>query len=226
MATFLKLVQDLERESGTIQQAARLTTVLEPVGRHEKMVEWVREAWEIVQQARGDWPWRRAEFEAQIATGQANRTPAQLGITSFSKWEKPQYGWEVFTIFDTAIGAADETPVILMPWSGFDVRWRRGVNAPGRPVEVSIAPDNKLWFGPTPDRTYTLTGRYVRGLQPLVADGDIPICPPEHHNVILWRALMLCGDHDESPATVQTAFAKFQRAFRDLIDATLDEATL
>lgn len=226
MSTFLELVNDLERESGTIHQGGRLATVIDAPGRQEKMVEWIVEAWRMIQLARADWPWRRGEFEGVLTPGQARYTPAQLGITTFAGWVKPTPDHDPFTIHDPAIGRKEEQALRVIGWPQFKAVWDRGVHDSNRPCNVSIASDLRLCFGPTPDKAYAVRGEYVRSAQVLAANDDVPLCPADHHHVILWRAVMLMGDHDEAPAVVSTATAKFQRAYRDLVDASLPEVSL
>lgn len=225
MATFLQLVNDLERESGTVQKAARLVTVANAPNRQEKIVEWVRDAWEIIQTSRTDWQWLRKEFQTDLLANQARYTPTALSVADFARWF-PTSCCDAFTIYDTALGKADETEIQRIDWSTFKAKWDRGVHTANRPIEVAVAPDNRLCFGPTPNKAYTLRGEYYRKPQVLAADGDVPLCPEQHHNAIVWRALMLLGDHDEAPAVVATSTAKFQSAFRRLVDDSVGEVSL
>ena len=105
MATFLQLVNDLERESGTIYKAQRLSTVIDAPGRQEKMVAWVREAWHIIQTSRSDWPWLVKEFSASLVAGQARYTALELGIANFAGWPRKSGD---FTIYDPVVGQQEE----------------------------------------------------------------------------------------------------------------------
>jgi hypothetical protein len=226
MATFLELVNDLERESGTIQKGSRLATVVNAPNRQEKMVEWIIEAWRFIQASRADWPWMRKEFTSSLVIGQARYTATNLGLSDVSRWVRPANGFEPFTIYDPTIGQGEENDLRYTDWLTWRSIWDRGTHTPNRPIDISVDYDGKLTFGPTPDKTYTVRGEYYRTPQVLAANTDVPICPVEHHSAILWRAMMLLGDHDEAPAVVSTASVKFQRAYRDLVDAAMPEVSV
>lgn len=227
MATFLQLVNDLERESGTIQQGSRLGSVVSPFGRQEKIVGWIVEAWRHIQTARGDWPWMRREFQAALTIGQMRYTPAQLLIKDFSDWVASDgEGYQPYTIWDAVQGKAFERALHMQEWNSFKSRWLRGVHPNAPPVYVSSDQLNSMAFGPTPDKAYIVTGEYRRTPQILALNNDVPIMPAEHHAAIVWKALALLGDHDESPATISAAMAKYTQAFRALCDSTLPSVSM
>lgn len=225
MATFLQLVNDIERESGTIQKGARLATVANPPARQEKIVEWVREAWILIQNSRSDWKWLTAEFEGLLAVSTARYASDALEIGNFSRWMQPSADNRL-TIYDPLIGKSEEAPIHWITWAEYRARWDRGTHDANRPVEVAMAPDGRLCFGPTPDKAYVVRGEYYRTAQVLTDDADLPLCPADHHNVIVWRALMLLGDHDEGVPVVAQAQAKYQAAYRALVDNSCDKVTL
>ncbi len=226
MATFIQLVNALERESGTIQKGSRLASVANAPNRQEKMVEWIVEAWRMIQTSRSDWPWMRREFEAPLIIGQARYTGTAMGLGDFARWARTADGYTPFTIYDPAIGRADETELRQTGWQHWKVTWDRGVHDGNRPIDVSVDMDSRLAFGPTPDKAYMVRGGYHRSAQILASDGDVPICPADFHDIIVWRAMMLLGEHDEAPVVISTATAKFQRLYRDLIDASIESVTL
>lgn len=223
---FLELVNMLERESGTIQQGSRLTTVVGARGRQEKMVGWIIEAWRMIQTARTDWPFMMGEFEGTIPAGAARVTPAALGLADFAGWPPVEWGCNTFSLYDPALGRASEQPLQTLPWQVFKARWDRGIHDRLRPCEVSFDQQQRICFGPTPDVSYAVRGEYRRAAQILSADTDIPILPVDYHPIIVWRAMMLLGDHDEAPAVVQTGSAKYQRGLRDLVDTITGTVTL
>jgi hypothetical protein len=222
MPTLLQLTQSLERESGTIYQNQRLRTVVGAAGRHEKMIEWIIEAWRIIQMARADWPWMRREFSHALVTGTARYTPAALGITDFSRWALGDPGFAI---------APPDNPSVMQdlrsaPFAQWKAKWTRGVYDPMQPQDFAVDYDGRLCFGPTPDKAYIVSGEYYRSAQILSADSDVPILPSDHHMAIVWRAVMLMGDHDEAPAAVATGKAKYDQALRNLIDTAMPEAYL
>jgi hypothetical protein len=224
MATFLQLVHDLERESGTVERAARLTSVAQAQtaeDRHEDMVGWIVEAWRIIQLMRSDWRWMRKEFDHATVINQARYTPSDLGITTFSHWPFDSLISRNFSLYDPA-QRAEERPIRMLDFNSWKARYDRGVHDAQIPSELSIDYDNRVCLGPTPDKAYVLRGEYYRTPQILAADSDVPIMPAQHHGMIVWRAMMLLGDHDESPTAVATGQAKFNTLFRNLVEQTME----
>lgn len=225
MSTFLQLVNEVERESGLIQQAQRLATVLNAVGRQEKIVQNVVEAWRQIQNSRTDWPWMETEFEGTLTIGQQRYTAANLSLTDFSGWIEGDETYDSFSLYDNAIGRADETRLSNLPYRAWAQRWDRGAFDNQRPTEFSVDRTRRLCVGGPPDKAYKIRGAYRRGAQILAADADVPICPPEHHDVIVWRALMLLAGHDEAQFAVAHAQTNYISAYRDLVNGTLEAAT-
>lgn len=224
MPTFLQLVNDLERESGTISQGSRLGTVVGAPGRQEKMVDWVREGWRLIQTARTDWPWMKEEFtSAAVTAGDPRYTATELGINDLQAWVQRR---ESLTIYDTALGRADETSLRFFSYEEWKLRWDRGVHADDRPVDAAIDHKGQLCLGSTPNKSYTLRGEYHRRPQVLLNDGDVPWLPEEHHNLIVWRAMVLLGEHDEAPVVIQTANAKVMSGLRALVDASMEACSV
>lgn len=225
MATLIELVNHLERESGTIYQAQRLTTVAAPVGRQEKMVEWIIEAWRLIQTSRTDWPWRRRDFAHALTIGQNRYTAADLGITDFAGWAKATDNFSPFSIYDPDVGQEDERelwPISLHRWF---TGWNRGVHDAARPSEYAIDDQRRLCIGPKPLKAYTLRGFYIARAQMLAADADEPICPEDHHMTIVWRALMLMGAHDEALNVVAYAQSLYAQCIRSMM-ADMDEQVI
>ena len=226
MSTFLQLVNDLERESGTVDKFSRAADVTAPpTARQEKMVEWIKLAWEIIQNARSDWRWMRREFSAPLAIGQSRYMPADLAIADFSAWAKPAPDM-TFALFDTVLGMDDLQELRSIDYDCWRARYARVADAPTRPSEWSVDYDNRLCIGPTPDKNYTLVGEYRRAPQTLMVNDDVPLCPPEYHQIIVWRALMMLGDHDEAPTVISTAAMKTRNAMIALVNSSVQDLSL
>lgn len=219
MATFLQLVNDLERESGTVYQAQRVVTVTAPAGRHEKMVEWVREAWSIIQMARTDWRWQKDEFTAALVPGQLRYDASDFGIADFAGWPRQrERALSPFTIYDPAIGPRDENEIVPFDYDEWRRRWDRGVHDPLRPLGWAVDTKDRLCIGPASDNAYVIRGEYRCTKQILTADTDVPRCPVDFHPAILWRALMLMAAHDEATAVYNHANSVFIPIFRALVE--------
>lgn len=205
MATFLQLVNDVERESGTIAQAQRLTTVAGAIGRQEKIVAWTRQAWEMIQRERTDWTFRRKQFTADLTIGQHSYSADDLSISDFGGWMSGTYEFMPFTIYDDSIGRADETrlrEVSFRQWlDSYDV----GAHDRLRPNVIAEGWDRALKLGPPPDKAYKLRGWYRAEIQSLTEDSDEPVIADDFHQVIVWKACMLLAEDDEAQFEVVTS---------------------
>lgn len=211
MATFLELVNKVERESGTVDKSQRLGTVVDAPTRQEKFVHWTAQAWEMIQRSRRDWTFRRKAFSGALVAGTATYSASDLGILDFASWYTEADGYEPFTIYDTATGRSDETRLAFKDYHFWRDCYGIGVPTETRPNIVAVDWERKLCFGPTPDAAYTVRGSYRRTIQTLAADGDEPYIAAEYHDAIVWRALMLLAEHDEASLAMGTAASQFRQ---------------
>ena len=208
MSTFLELVNDVGRESGTMG-GQTLSSVASAAGRWAKLVAWTRQAWEMIQRERPDWIFRRASFEGALTAGKAVYTAVDLGITDFGSWEPEADGINPFSLYDPSIGRSDESHLRRWDYSAWAERYDFGVHDGNRPTVMATDYQQQLCLGPTPDKAYRLRGRYRRSIQTLAADSDTPIIAPDYHQAIVWRALMLLGEDDESQFEAATSTAQY-----------------
>jgi hypothetical protein len=229
VATFLELVNDVERESGTIDRFARVSDVTAPAtARQEKIVYWVRDAWTMIQNMRTDWRWMRGEFSAPLVLGQTRYTPANLSISDHSQWPAPYTDDENthFVCHDPAVGVAGQHDLFPLDYQTWRGRWGRNAPANSQPRDWSVDYDGNLCIGAPPDRAWVLSGEYVRTPQTLGANADVPRCPAQFHDIIVWRALMLLGDHDEAASVIGPARAKFGEFYARLVNAGTEPVRL
>jgi len=73
-----------------------------------------------------------------------------------------------------------------------------------------------MCFGSRPDDDYTVRGEYWKLPQTLAANGDIPECPAQYHDIIVWRALQIMAEHDEAPSAIATANYNYKELLGDL----------
>lgn len=226
MPTFIQLVNHVERESGTVQRAQRLSTVVNPTtDRQEKIVYWTSEAWRQIQTGRTDWPWQRGEFSHALTIGQSRYTAAQLGITDFSRWARPTQTFNPYSIYESGI-QGNEKELFFNSFERWQVDYGRGTPEQNQPNIYAFDYDNRICVGPPPDKAYILRGRYTRGAQILAADSDVPRCAEQHHMTIVWKALLLLAENDEATIQIQTAQRNFVSGLRDLINDRDEAITL
>lgn len=212
MSTFLKICQDVARESGTVS-GTQPTTVTDQVGRLNNIVNWVRDAWEDIQNIHASWLFMRKEFSGSITSGQVRYSGASFGLTDFAEWIKD---FDNLSIYKTATGAADENPLLYLRWDDWRQMYDRGSQTANRPTIFSVSPANELVLGPIPDDAYTLRGEYRRMPQLLTANEDIPDMPIRFHKIIQWKALMSLAEYDEAPATYARCIKAYAAIMSDM----------
>ena len=208
MATFLQICQKVAAESGTIS-GTQPTSVCGQVGRLSKVVGWVADAWTEIQNREASWRWMRVPFPASALAiaNSASYTPVAWNITDFAEWLVTDQG---LSIYATALGVADETPIKFISWDGYWRIYTRGVQTPSRPMYYSISPQNALVLAPIPDQAYQVRGEYRQVPQTLTNNTDVPACPPRFHDAIVWAAVARLCQHDEaSPVALASAQYKF-----------------
>ena len=220
MSTFLELVQDTARQSGTLAGGVNLASVAGVSGRADKVVYWVKRAWEDIQNQR-EWNFLKGEFEADLTAGAKRYTATSFNLTRFKRWESDTPFYQPMTLFDPDIGQSDETAIRLIAFDVWRSSYDRGAHDPMRPVVYAISAAGELCVGPSPDKTYTLRGEYVKSPQVLAANGDTPEAPAHLHQIIVHRAMMLMGASDESPITITTATTEYRRLFAAMCEECL-----
>lgn len=208
MSTFIQLVNDVARESGTMG-GQTLGTIAGASGRWAKLVNWTSQAWEIIQRDRSDWLFMRKTFATPLVIGQARYSAADLEIDDFGGWYAPDDSRARFSIYDPAIGRRDESRIERMEYPAWEEAFDFGEVQQMRPSLYAIDYDRQFCIGHPPDKAYTLRGSYRRAVQRLVADADEPFIAPDYHVAIVWRALMLLGDDDESMPEVAASFNSY-----------------
>lgn len=213
MSTFLQLCALLATRSGACGTAPAAVTG--QTGRQAKCVDWVMNAWTLIQNDSTDWSWMQAEVAATALTiNDMSYSGSDLGIaTRFATFLGDRIvdgiAWRPWTIYDNSIGQSDETPLREIPYLQWRTSYDRGTHTAMRPTVYAIAPDGTIRFGAKPDIAYRVRGEYRKTPQVLAANGDTPELPDRFHDIIVWRAIMLIAGHDESDPQYQQAAAKY-----------------
>lgn len=193
MATFLDICKKVARESGTVSGVLP-TAVTGQSGRLLKIVNWVIDAWDEIQNDESTWLWMRKEFSDDTVIDQFKYTATDWSLTDFSRWVIDPLS---VTMYLKATGVSDEGEVNFLRWDEWRTKYGRGTQDSNRPIEYTITPLNEFGLGPKADKVYTVSGEYYAGNQALAADGDTPNCPARFHDVITWKALMKLAGSDE-----------------------------
>lgn len=192
---FVDLTEKLRYECGV--SGTPLTTVQNLNGELLRLRNWIRDAWQELQQEREDWRFMKVPFSFVTVAG-TQRYPLSVVAAQNSSIDIDKYKQDSFSIdppTDTGIDARQqEVPLGVMAYSHFrnmyivgypvadSTRWQK-------PMCVAIDDDKSLCFGPAPDLVYTIRGECWINPQILSADTDIPIMPAKYHNVIVYRAM-------------------------------------
>lgn len=228
MATYLELVKDLARESGSMDPAA-VTTVVGLTGRPAKMAEWVSQAYITIQNNRRDWGWLVSEFSNALSIGTAAYTPASFNLTRFSSWMGDRDWYAPLSIYDPATGLSDEHEIPQVSYEYWRSRYGRGdqtITYWNRPTEWAVSPRNEIVFGPYPDKAYVIRGQYQKGPQILAANTDVPEMPSRFHNMIVWEAHRLMLLHDGAYQEAQFPMAEMVALRHQLEMDQLPEVTI
>lgn len=224
--TFLDLCKAASLDSGLISSQNLMTTTLNQSGRQLKVVNAVADAWDTIQTGRTDWAWLKAQFSHALVIGQSSYTPAQLGITSrFRAFLRETDEFRPHTIYDPAIGLADESELCEVRPAQWRTTYDRGVQTNSRPIHFAREAGNLL-LGPLPSKTYTLRGWYKKSPQRLAADADVPECPDYFHVAIKWRAILDLHGKDGAFADRAVAQAEYSRLYRLLVNEQTDPVVM
>lgn len=213
---FLQIVQRACSESGIVPGEGRPASVSGASGIEAKFCNWVASSWSDIQSMEPNWFWLRREFDGAMVSLQMRQNAASLGASRFRSWMPfSDDGIGLFTIYDPALGRADEGEICFVPYSTA-VAWDRGVPLAARPSAYSIDHLSQLVMACPPDKAYRLRGTYNRSVQVLTKDSDTPECPPEHHELIVYRTLVKQAAFDVVPEQMSYWMSEHDRMLGNL----------
>ena len=207
MSTFLELCEDVARESGGTARAP--TSVIGQTGRQQKIIEWVKTAWNLIQNLQSNWSFLRDEHTGTLVANSQSYSGASFSTTRFGEFMGDYGSYQPVTLYDTTIGRSDESALRLISYEVWKRRWDIGVHDATRPTEYTIGPDQELKFGAKPDKAYQIRFEYRKTPQALALNTDEPDMPLRFHDIIVWRAIMLMADHDEALNAMTIANGKY-----------------
>lgn len=208
--TFIELVRMAARESGTVADALP-QSVSGQTGRIGKIVRWVDESWNQIQNSHAHWRWLHDSFEGDLNPGLRQYSPLQMGISRFAHWVTLPY---TTSIYEDELGKSDEGFIYPIEYWRYRRFYDIGEQEPARPACFCASPLNLLSFGPAPDKVYHVRGEYYKSSQRLVNDNDLPELPLRFRPMIAWLAVILLSKHDEGGFAVAAA----QQNYNDYMD--------
>jgi hypothetical protein len=205
----LQLTQRLRQEAGI--PGSGPTTTVGQQGELGRLVSWIEQAYEDLQDTRPDWEFLRSDFSFNCVVGTSTYAPST--VTDLANWK-----YDSLRVYMTDLD--DEQWLIYKPWDLFrDTRLIGSTRTQtGRPIDFTIKPDKSLVLWPIPDDTYTIDGEFYKAAQTMDTDTDVPAFE-RHHMVIVWNALERYASYVGEPSL----FAKAQKEYGRLLNKlTLD----
>lgn len=198
---FLQLCQEVARESGTVQ-GTQPTSVTGQTGRLLEIVQWTSQAWDAIQGLHDQWLWMTKEFSALTTASSARYTDASWSLDNFRDWrrDEPYLNglYRPHSLYLEATGVADEGELLEIPWEQWRFQYGRGSQTNQRPAFYAISPQREFCLGPIPDDEYRVLGEYWEGATSLSSNTDEPGMPARYHNAIVFGAIILLAEFDES----------------------------
>lgn len=212
---FLQIVQRAKLESA--RSGGDIGSVLTAAADDKRLVNWVADVFRSLQQRPHGWSWMRKELAAgAILAGQRGYTAAQLDatITSFGRWlPATTDGYKPVV----TLASGQKTYPSFMAWEDFRLAFEVGpATVPADPQRWSVAPDGRLFVGPTPLANCTIALSYYRGVQELALDADVPDMPTDFHMMLVWGALMELASFDAAPEVFSRASKNFDQMDSDM----------
>lgn len=207
---FLQLCQRTRSEAGV--PGTGPASVENQTGQLLRIVQWVEEAYEEIQNLQATWSFLQKSFNFKTISGQAEYTPTGVAINDLGDWKRND-----FRIYNEA---ADETYLDYVPWDKFRPHYNYGAfrEQEGRPTVITIKPDDSLFLYPIPDQILTVDGQYYRSPHVMSKNDDEPLFLTRFHMSIVWKALMLYAGDLGAPdayAHGQTQFKKIANKMRN-----------
>lgn len=201
MSTFLELCRKAGLESGVFS-GNQPSSVLNQSGDVAKLVSWTNDAWKWLQQLEKHWAWMRKDWSGALTANNDTYTAASFNLTDHGQWiideRTPLKFTQPVSIYLTATGVADQTPLTYIDYDDFESRYRTGAQTSNRPQHYSVSDAGEIVFGPAPDAPYTARGKYRQAAQSLTTNTATPGCPAEFHDAIAWEAARRLAEHDEA----------------------------
>lgn len=198
----LQLVQ-LTRQLAGIPGTA--VTTIGQVNEAKRVVDWVDSAWtEIQRETNWNWLWE----QATVAVTAGNWYVA--GTIPASRYER-----------DATYNG--NTRLQYLPWADFREHWPTSWISEGTPTYWTVRPD--MAFAVNAKVTVDTDFAVERYKNPtaMTADVDTPSMPSEHHEAIVYKALLLYANFEEAGVTRQTAEAEYRRHLTALRTLQLPE---
>ena len=197
MSTYLQLCQRVRRDCGIA--ASGPTAVTGQSGIMQKIVDWVADAAEEIENLHADWHFLLAEHtDTCVAGTQEYSAPADLG-----QWDRE--GVYLDRTLDTY------RQLKFLDYKAWRTKFRNGTKTNGKPSWFTIKPDGTLVLEAPPDDTYSIYADYWKKPTRLAADSDTSLIPTRWEKVIVARAKLFFAEYDAAQEILQSSGNEFAR---------------
>ena len=203
MSTYLQLVQGLHQELGI--SGTSPSTVSGQTGEIARLVKYIADATEAVDNLHLDWNYLWGEKEWTLTTGSSGRvyTLADLSLTGLlTYWKRDG------AIYDP--DTDDYWHLDFVEWRAWRTLYRLGTKLSEPPVAWTQRPDKAVEFNSNPSEAKLVRFEYGKARTRLAADGDIPASPAHLHRIYVLRAKVMYAEYESAPEIMETALSEYQ----------------
>lgn len=194
MSTFLQLAVELRQEVGGAGTGP--TSVTSQVGEYKRIVDWIVQADEEVQQEHDDWKFMVGSFTIDTIADDGAYAPADF-VTPVT--DLRNYRNDTLKIYLSATGVSDESKLHYIDYQDWYDIYNTGTQTSGRPRHFTIDNDMSLLLGPKPSAVYRVSGKYQKSVDTLSASADTPNYPAEFHMLPVYLGMMKYGRYTGAP---------------------------
>lgn len=225
---YLELAQKLRRKCRV--SGSGPTAVTGQSEEYMRLLDWVNEAWMLIQRTHTDWRFMRASATCPTVQGQSTYSAStDFGLSDFGYWALDYSNGDTFRNWVTATGAPSEIFMSLMDYDAWRDTYLYGAfrTSYTRPIVVALAPDDALACGPITAAGYTLVGDYYRAPSEMTVATSVPTgLPSQFHMAIVYRAMMFYGASEAAQEVFNEGRIEFDRIMRQLEATYLRRPTL
>lgn len=216
MSSYLQLCQDLHREVGA--SGTGPAAVTGQAGENARIVRWIADADQMIQSLWDDWRFLWTELDGATVATTREYSVADVGLTlaAFARWDA-----DSFVLSPTLSTHSELRPLDYYQWRK---NQKLGVITADRPARIVVKPDNALVFYPTPDAAYDWTADYYAAPVRMSANADVSAIPAHLHRIIVARAKMFYGAHEDAPEVYADGNTEFVTYLRRLEGEQLPNA--
>lgn len=206
---FLQLCQKLRSEASI--PGTGPTTVIGQTGQLKRIVEWIQEAYESIQNEHKMWEFLQGDVSFNTIIGQAEYTQTSAGLTDMLTWKTDD-----FRIYESV---SDESFLFYEPWQTFRLAYQFGSMRlqTAKPTVITVKPNNSIVLWPIPNsNTATVDGQYYKEPDVMSADLDVPVFQSNFHMAIVWKALMFYGADLGAPDVYAHGYEEYKKALKKM----------